>query len=139
LSTWGNGKTGFPDHVHRLAGLCHMDVMKSVVKLDQKLNRQNRGGDYIRDHIVLRSFDIEFQDVNVLQLERVQNGTVSHHIAYDRMACVALAEKLPRKSVAGHKNLCLPSNLAQIGSTCMFAGFPRAAVQLRLAVVGSNP
>ena len=99
-----------------------MDVMKSVVKLDQKLNRQNRGGDYIRDHIVLRSFDIEFQDVNVLQLERVQNGTVSHHIAYDRMACVALFEKLP-----------------QIGSTCMFASFPQAAIQLRLAVVGSNP
>ncbi|HZM89088.1 MAG TPA: hypothetical protein VFF31_21365 [Blastocatellia bacterium] len=88
MSTWGNGKereTGFPDHVHRLAGLCHMDVMKSVVKLDQKLIRQNRGRDDIRDDIVLRSFNIEFQDINVLQLEQVQNGTVSHHIAYDRM------------------------------------------------------
>ena len=61
-------KTRSLDHVYGFTGLHYIDVMKSVMELDEELIRQDRGGDDVWDHIVLRAFDIKLQDVYVLQL-----------------------------------------------------------------------
>src|SRR5437879_1133342 len=77
------GKSRSLDHAHGLAGLAYMDVITPVMELDQELNRQDRGCKDIPDDVVLRSFDIKLQDIDMLQLKQRQNRIVSHHVAYD--------------------------------------------------------
>src|SRR5271166_2166769 len=86
LSAWRNGEEGETrlfDHFYGPACICHMDIVDSVMEFNQELNWLDRGRYDIRDHIILRSFDIELQHVNVLKLQIRQNGPVPHYFATD--------------------------------------------------------
>jgi hypothetical protein len=57
--------------------------MNPVMEFDQQLNRPDRRVHNVRNDIVLGPFDIELQDIDVLQPQQRQNGIVAHYVAYD--------------------------------------------------------
>src|SRR5271157_1836779 len=99
LSAWRNGEereTRLFDHSRGPACICHMDIVDSVMEFDQELNWLDRGRYDIGNHIILRSFDIELQHVNVLKLQIRQMDLYRITLQLTVIPAVSLEEKLPR-------------------------------------------